>query len=81
MTAKHGQVEEMLHDLGPVRTRSTATGHVANATKLSTPATYNDRTSLETYLLGQSYTQAQLNIMTLNDCIYAAKLKQDAGII
>jgi hypothetical protein len=81
MTAKHGQVEEMFDELGPVRTRATATGHVANATKLSTPATYNDRTSLETYLLGQGYTQAQLNNMLLNDLVYAAKLKQDAGII
>jgi len=81
MTAKQGQVEEMNPFLGPVRTRSGASGHVANSTKLSTPATYNDRTSLETYLLSQSYTQAQLNVMTLNDCVYAAKLKQDAGII
>lgn len=81
MTAKQGQVEEMNPFLGPVRTRATAVGTVANATKLSTPATYNDRTSLETYLLGQGYTQAQLNVMTLNDCVYAAKLKQDAGII
>lgn len=81
MTAKHGQVEEMVHALGPVRTRSTAAGHVSNTTKLSTPATYDDRTSLETYLLGHGMTQAQLNQSTLNDLVYAAKLKQDAGII
>lgn len=81
MTAKHGQVEEMITTLGPIRTRSTAANVVSNTTKLSTPATYNDRTSLETYLLAHGYTQAQLNIMTLNDCVYATKLSQDAGII
>ena len=81
MTAKHGQVEEINSHLGPVRTRSSASGHVSNTTKVATPATYNDRTSLETYLLANGYTQAQLDVRNINDLIYAAKLKQDGGIV
>ena len=81
MTSAQGQVQEMIPATGVIRTRSTAAGSIATATKLSTPATYKDRDSLEAYLLTQSYTQATLNLMTLNDLVYAAKLKQDAGLI
>lgn len=77
MPAQHGQVEELNTLTGPQRQRATAANHAKNQTTLSTPATYNDRTALETYLLANGYTQAALNRMTLNDCVYAARLKQD----
>lgn len=73
-----GQVEEMISNLGTVRTR--ANGN-STTTKASTPATYNDRGSLETYLLSHGYAQAQLNSMTINDLVYAAKRSQDPGLI
>ena len=73
-----GQVEEMISGLGTVRTR--ANGN-STSTKASTVATYTDRASMETYLLSHGYTQANLNSMTINDLIYATKLKQDAGLV
>ena len=79
MASVQGQVQEMIPALGVIRTR--ATTPVATATKASTPATYQDRDSLETYLLAHGYTQAKLNIMTLNDLVYAAKRSQDPGLI
>jgi hypothetical protein len=79
MAAKQGQVMEMIPALGVIRTRTTTP--VATATKMSTIATYTDRDSLETYLLSHGYTQTQLNIMNLNDLVYAAKRSQDPGAI
>jgi hypothetical protein len=81
MAAVHGQVEEMVSGLGLVRTRSRSSNNNANTSKVSTPATYNDRNSMETYLLAHGYTQAQLNSMNINDLVYATKLSQDPGII
>lgn len=81
MATAQGQVEEMDSSLGPVRTRSTAANAGSTATKVSTPATYNDRASLETYLLAHGYIQATLNSMNMNDLVYAAKRSQDPGII
>jgi hypothetical protein len=79
MAAKQGQVMEMIPALGVIRTRSTTP--VATATKMSTIASYADRDSMETYLLAHGYTQAQLNIMTINDIVYATKKSQDPGVI
>lgn len=73
-----GQVEEMISGLGTVRTR--ANGN-STSTKVSALATYGDRASMETYLLGHGETQAHLNSMTNNDLVYACKLKQDAGLV
>lgn len=81
MAAVQGQVEEMVPNLGPVRTRSTAANHAANGTKVSTIATYTDRASMETYLLAHGYVQATLNSMNTNDLVYAVKRSQDPGAI
>lgn len=78
MASKIGQVEEMIPNLGTVRTR--ANGN-STSTKTSAFTNLKDRDSMESYLLGQGYPQANLNSMTINDLVYAVKQKQDAGLI
>jgi len=81
MATVQGQVQEMVPALGVIRTRSTAANNGSTATKVSTPASYHDRSSMETYLLAHGYTQATLNVMNINDLVYAVKLSQDPGVI
>lgn len=81
MATVQGQIEETIPGLGVVRTRSTAANNNSSTTKVSTVANYTSRAAMEAYLLTQGYTQATLNLLTMNDLTYAVKLKQDPGII
>jgi hypothetical protein len=74
--AQQGQVEEEI--MGVVqRQRATVTNASKNSTVISTPGTYVDRASMETYLLAHGYTQATLTRMNLNDVKYATRISQD----
>jgi hypothetical protein len=74
--AQQGQVEEEIGGFVQ-RQRATAANHAKNSTVISTPGTYADRASMETYLLSNGYTQATLTRMNINDVKYAVRLKQD----
>lgn len=48
---------------------------------LATSDNYTDVANMETYLLANGYTAAQLRVMTQNDKVYAMRLSADsAGI-
>lgn len=79
MAAVHGQVNETI-GLGFVdKRRSTAANTGKNTSILTTPANFNDVNAMETRLLSAGYTQAQLNVMTLNDKVYAVRLAAEAA--
>lgn len=82
MPAAQGQIGDLRGFVD--KRRSTAAGAINPATVLATIANYTDLNSIEAKLISTgnaAYTQAKLNLMTMNDKIYAVRLSQDsAGI-
>jgi len=80
MVSAHGQLGEMLTGAGFLdKRRSTAAVTGSPASQVAPPLDYSSRNALEAYLVANGYTQATLNSMSINDLIYAYRLKKDAG--
>jgi len=71
------------NDLGVVDKReSTAAGAISGTSPLGTPLNYIDITKLRARLIainGTRYTTAYLDVMTVNDMIYALRTLDDAA--
>ena len=81
MAAVQGQINETVgQEIFDIR-RSSVANNVKNTSVLATPGDYSSRNAIEAKLLTQGYTQAALNLLSMNDLIYACRVKNDsAGI-
>lgn len=69
-----GQFGSVIPDFADIRRLQGTT-----ATPLTNPADFQSLGTIETKLLANGYSQSTLNVMTLNDKIYALRLFEEAA--
>jgi hypothetical protein len=80
MASKSGQVGELIgRNFVDKRRGNSNANSIQMGSALTTPANWTSTTSIETALLSNGYTNTQLQIMNLNDKVYALRLATEAG--
>ena len=79
MASKSGQVGEIVGKGFIDKRRNSASATVQMGSALTTAANFVSTTTIETALLSNGYTNAQLQVMNQNDKIWALRLATEAG--
>lgn len=80
MTAVQPQIgERVFPGFVDKRRANGLTSTVRSTSVLATPSDYASLDAMNTYLLAHGYTQAQLNILNINDIVWAYRSSADAA--